>query len=699
MSAAALQLHAPRLLMPELDIDHWYFIDHESYWDDDYTLSKMTNADYARDPRFETIGVGVFDGEDSVWMERDEYVAWARTVPWEKTAVVSHHRQFDGLIDAYHYGIHPAFQCCTMSMARSYGIEGGVSLANLGVRFGIGEKGHEVEKTKGKRRRDFTREEWLRFGDYCMQDNNLAKGIFDAMLDGYNGEIPFPEGELWTVDATIRCFTEPKLFVDEPLLTQYIAEEKERKRGLLERIERDRTIVMSGDRLAHEFMLLGVDPPTKLSPKQKNPDGSPKAIWAFAKNDPGMQELLEHESDEVRYLAEARVALKSTINETRAERLLRLGKNLDGSLRPCPVYYLWYGAHTGRHSGGDKMNFQNFERTNRKNPRKGALRKALLAPLGHKVCAADSGQIEARITAWLAGHEQLVEAFRQKRDVYSEVASEIYGRTIDRKKNAEDEIPGQVGKVSVLGFGYGQGWETAAQNFIKGVQGAPPIIFTEHDAEVIGVDPTKFRASDSKMDKVRKMVSRLDFESLVTHCAVTDKIVRKWRDMNEPITDLWHEMEDVLEVITQDSEESFTFGPGDCLRTARHAIVLPNGMKLRYPGLKYQDDDSLGGYEGYSYLGRYGKIRKRLYGGALVENIVQALARIVVFDQMNHARAVTGYSPVMVTHDEIALVVPDAEAPRIQHVLQETMKTPPAWCADLPLSVEGGYSHSYGACK
>jgi hypothetical protein len=687
MSAAlALKGSAGGLLLPDFVPEYWLYVDFETYFDADFTLRKLTTSDYIRDPRFETIGVGIFDGEQEVWMEHEEFVEWAKTVPWEKTAVVAHHTHFDGFILSHHYNIRPAFLCCTMSMARTYGIDGGVSLENLGEKFEVGIKGNEVENARGKRRKDFTQEEWLRYGAYCLQDVRICRGVFDKMIAGSDDEPPFPEAELWAIDAIVRMFTEPKLFVDEPLLTQYLADERLKKADLLERVNRDKSLVLSNEKFAKELMALGVEPPTKR--------GKNGTIFAFAKTDIGMQELLEHEEDEVRWLAEARVAVKSTINETRTERFLRMGKGA----RPIPAYIKYWGAHTGRTAAGDKTNFQNLERTNKRNPKKGTLKKALLAPFGHKIVAVDSGAIEARLTAWVAGHESLLEAFRQRRDVYSEFASQIYQRKVDRKANPEDEIPGQVGKVGILGFGFGQGVKTAAQNFLKGVQGAPPITFTEVEAEIIGVDVNKFWQNESKIKQAQEIISRLPFEKLVVHCAVTDKIVRKWRDLNEPIVELWSTMEEVLEVMLED-DANYSFGPNGCMRAVRHGIVLPNGLTLRYPGLMYQEEESLAGPEGYSYLGQYGKLRKHTYGGAMTENVVQALARLIVFEQMNHVRAVTGFVPSLFAHDEWSWIVPDGTAPWLLNVAKDTMKTPPRWAEGLPLSNEGGFHQSYGYAK
>lgn len=712
---AALAIVEPKLLVPDFTPEYELCIDFETYWDSDYSLSKLGTSDYVRNPLFETIGVGVSDGEEMMWFEADEFREWAKTVPWEKVAVRCHHAHFDGLILSHHYGIHPGFFFCTLSMARTFGLQDGRGLDDLGRHFGVGGK-HEnaLERTKGKRRKDFTQDEWERFGRYCLTDVALTDGIFDAMLKDGEG---YPESELWVIHEHVVMFTRPRLYLDVPLLVEYLKDEKARKQGLLDRVQKNKKLITSNELFIAELKAAGLDSiPMKPSPKkkvknEKTGEMEPALIPAFSKDDPGMQELLEHESDPIRWLAETRLAMKSTINETRTERFLKSAlvngaevvqmlRDLKSSeldlgflytqMRPVPVYLNYYGAHTGRSSGSDKRNWQNLERTNKKNPKKGVLRKAAQAPGNMKVTAADSGAIEARTTAWLAGHDELIESFRQGRDVYSEFMSQVLNRHVDRKKNPEDEIPGFIGKICVLGLGYQMGWPKLAENFLKGAMNGPPVKFGWDMAQQLGADVSKFMVDDWKMEKVDQMITRTPKEELVVHCAVTEVIVKKWRELNKPIVELWKTMENVIEAM-MDDEADYTFGPNECLRVVRHAIVLPNGMKLRYPGLRYID--------GYSYLGEYGKMRKNIYGGKLTENVVQALARIVVTDQMLHVKATTGEDPCLFTHDDLAYLVPDAMAPSFSYRLQETMKIAPSWAEGLPLSVEGGYAQSYGACK
>jgi DNA polymerase len=681
--------------------DHMVYIDFETYYDpkNKYSLTPMTNESYIRDERFQVIGVGVqVDDEPPEWLEEHEFRSFAAAMDWSKCTVVAHNTPFDGFIMAWHYGIVPGGWVDTLSMARAkHGTTIGNSLAKLMAYYGIGTKGHEVENVKGKRREDFTMEEWLRYGEYCKTDVGGTRDLLPLLAEG------FPEIEFWVVDATIRMFTEPAFVLDEPFLEEYLVYERARKAELMRSIAglpegatdaevatKVKPVLMSNEKFAKLLIMLGVVPPRKISVAKTKLAGEPVLTWAFAKSDPGMQDLLEHENTDIRMVAEARVGVKSTINESRTVRMLRMGK--DG--RILPVQLNCYAAHTGRHGGAGKMNWQNLERVLKpakgveptvKQMRSGALRKAVKAPLEDQIVVVDSAAVEARGTAWLAEDDSLVAEFAEGKDVYSRFASTVFGRTITKK----DVIERALGKVSILGLGYSMGWLKFAMTLAAGPMGNDPIIFTMKEAEEIGVDVEKFTRDAKKMARVEDMPSRLPLEDRAIHCAVCEHVVKLYRQENVCITELWAIMDGVLEAMMD--EEEFSFGPDGVFTTERHAIRLPSGRLLRYPGL--EEDDGA-----FSYLGDH-KQRTHLYGGKLTENVVQAFCRDVVVWQMLWLQGKYGYRAKLFAHDEIVLVVPKVEAPVALHRAVEVMKMRPYWAPGLPVSAEGGFAQSYGSAK
>ncbi len=618
----------------------------------------------------------------------------------EDRVFVTGNCHFDGLIASHHFGIRPGFWLCTLSMGRAlHGSEVGGSLAKLSQAYGVGEKGHEVDNAKGKHRADFTPEEYARYGDYCKQDVMLTRAIFDKMVAGAEGRGVFPEVELWNIDSTIRMYTEPTFRLNRPLVEQFLVDERGRKLAFLERSGVDKKTLGSNDKFAALLEALGETAPRKPSPTAKNADGTPKETYAFAKTDPAMQELLEHADDEIRWLAEARVAIKSTTNETRAERFLS-----SDSRGPMPVYLRFSGAHTHRWSGGDKMNFQNLRRVDKKKPEVGVLRSALLAPDGWTLVVVDSAQIEARVIAWLADHHVMLAAFERNADIYSEFASDIFGRHVDRKKNdgqdgrPNDYIPGFIGKCSVLGLNFGMGWAKFGGTLLKGMLGGPSVQFSEADAANLGVNVAAFAEGhtgrERNYSRVEKIPSRISLEARLTHCAVAKTVVDRYRNGNQPITHLWKVMDEVLSAMVAGDVCEFKG-----LVTGRHSITKPGGLTLHYPGLRFGGEDGTDG-EGYSYLGgQSGRERVRAYGGSITENVVQSLARDIVAEQCLWVRGRYGYHTVTMTHDEGVFLARENEAETALERCLDVFKTAPVWAQGMPLNAEGGTGRSYGEAK
>jgi DNA polymerase bacteriophage-type len=676
-------------------------IDFETYWDVDYTLSKMTTEAYVRDPRFEVIGVSVsVDQKPPVWLEEAQFRAFIGMLMASSAEVccTAHHAHFDGLILSHHYGFRPKRWLCTLQMSR--GINGnriGNGLEALLVHHGLRPKG-DNRSTKGKHRADFTPEEWREYGDYCDNDVVGHQNILRIYLPKFSAD------ELDLQDMTIRMFTEPVLVMNEAVLADCLAYEQARKLELLHQngliaslepndaeLEAAKKALGSAPRFAALLEAQGIEVPMKLNGK------GDKLIHAFAKTDPEFQELLEHPDEDVRLLCEARQAIKSTLNETRTVRMLKMG----AGGRACPVYIKIYGAHTLRWAGADGVNWQNFERTNKKNPRKGMIRQAVCAPPGFKVCVADSAQIQARLNAWLAGQGDLVRQFAEKVDVYSAFASEAYRRPIDRKHVAEDEIPGHVGKTCVLGLGFGMAWYKLAMEFMKGAQGGPPVQFGREDLAKLGVDPSRFLANPKTIERIKAMPSRLGISDRLVHCAVTNYFVEIYRQKNRHIVALWEFAERIIQRM-HDKKYGPCFYLG-IMEVCEEGIRGPDGTVLHYPHIQYREGRGVDG--GFSYLSGRNK-RTKLYGGLFVENIIQYLERVIMGRFMlrlnrEHLQGRLGGRGriAWTSHDEVTAVVPADDAPETYATMLRLLNDPPAWAPGLPLSAEGGFGDVYGAIK
>ena len=372
-----------------------------------------------------------------------------------------------------------------------------------------------------------------------------------------------------------------------------------------------------------------------VEPPMKVSPTTGKQTFAFSKTDEEFKALLEHPNTQVQSLVAARLGTKSTIEETRTERFLGISER--GAL-PVPLRY--YAAHTGRWGGDDKLNLQNLQRTS-------PLKKAIIAPDGYMMIDSDSSQIEARTLAWLAEQNDLVDAFDRGEDVYKIMASAIYGK--DVSEITKDER--FVGKTTILGCGYGMGakkFQAQLKNF--------------------GVEITLVEAT---------------------------RIIDTYRATYPKIVELWKSAASALKSILQ--KQHTTLGRGDILKVEGvKGILLPNTLYLRYPNLrKLQDDD---GEVELVYDTKKGKaiIPTRIYGGKVIENVCQALARIVIGEQM--LLVAKKYRVVMTVHDAIACIAPTEQVETAKEYVEMCMRTRPDWGMELPLNCEAGCGESYGAC-
>ena len=601
-------------------------VDMESYYDPAYSLSKITTEDYIRHELFEVIGVAVkVDDGETQWFSGPMAATkkWLAQFDWGNSIAVAHNAMFDMAILSWHFDIQPKRIADTLSMARALlGAEGiSLSLKSLAEYFQLGAKGTEVLNALGKGRIDFSPEDLARYGEYCINDVELTYELFKQLADG------FPMLELRLIDLTLRMFTEPKLELDKCVLEDHLRSVQEKKTDLLSKIAASKEDIMSNPKLAQVLTDLGVTPPTKISPT------TGKTTYAFAKTDEAFRALLEHEDFPVQAVVAARLGVKSTLEETRTERFLKIAGR--GAL-PVPLRY--YAAHTGRWGGDDKVNLQNL-------PRKSPLKKAMRAPDGYLLIDCDSSQIEARTLAWLAGQRDLVEAFDRGEDVYKIMASSIYGKPVDEITDAERF----VGKTTILGAGYGMG-------------------------------PQKFRIQ----------LKTFGVDLPLTECK---RIISVYRETYPMIPRLWSQAQEALNEMVRGGAKPI--GVPNILSVSPSGVRLPNDLWVKYPGLRLRVDEKTGKEE-MVYTTKKGKaaVFNRIYGGKMVENLCQALARIVIGEQM---LMVARRLPVVMTvHDAVGALTPASSAEENRKFVEDCMRIRPKWAQGLPLNCESKIGASYG---
>ena len=604
-------------------------VDFETYYDRDFSLTKLTTEEYIRSDRFEVIGVSVkVNNEGTEWASgtHEQIKQWLQeSFRWSDSLVLAHNTLFDGAILNWRFGVNPRAWLDTLCMGRAiHGVEVGGSLKALAERYSLGEKGTEVLNALGKGRLDFSEAELARYGDYCINDVELTYKLFSRLAR------KFPKQELKIIDTTLRMFIEPRLELDTTLLVSHLERIKVIKDDLLSAAGEDKSALMSSDKFAELLRGLDVTPPTKMSPT------TGKMTYAFAKTDQEFLALANHPDGRVQTLVAARLGNKSTLEETRTQRFIDIASR--GTL-PVPIRY--YAAHTGRFGGDDKINLQNL-------PSRGAngnqLKKAIVAPKGYTIIDADSSQIEARVLAWLAGQNDLVEAFFNQEDVYKKMASAIYGIA----ESDVDKSQRFVGKTTILGAGYGMG----ALKF-------------QVQLKNMGVDV--------ELDEAKR-------------------IIDIYRRTNSAIVKLWRQAQVMLVSLSQGDEAPLGKAGVVQVMPEDSAVKLPSGLLMRYDDLQFEQDDK----KGIQFHYRTRRGRTKIYGGKVIENVCQALARCIIAEQM--LRIAKKYKVVLTVHDSIAVCVRDAEAEDAQVYVEQCMRWVPAWAEGLPVNCESGAGKSYGDC-
>ena len=371
--------------------------------------------------------------------------------------------------------------------------------------------------------------------------------------------------------------------------------------------------------------------------------GARGELFAFAKTDAFMQELAEHPSEAVRMLHEGRLMAKSTSERTKARRFADIaGRGL------LPVAILPNGAHTGRDSGGGAINMQNLKRGS-------PLRMAVMAREGEVLVVADSSQVECRVLNWIAGQDDVNQVFATGQDVYLMTGEHMFGHPITKAEHPELR---QQAKIVELGSGYGLGAHGLQRQFKQG-----------------GID--------------------LDFDQ-------AEAFVGAYRDGHREVVALWRRLEWFLGRMKDARAAWREADLGELpVHYGKDSLRLPSGRRLHYPNLRVEEGAFGSGF-------KYGKLKgnklvdRKVYGGAMAENVVQALARDIVFEADVRVRAQWerhGVRLALRLHDELVYACPEAIGQDLFASVCANLNVAPSWLQGITLASEGGVNQQMGGSQ
>jgi DNA polymerase family A len=627
-------------------------LDFETYYDSEYSLSKMTTRAYILDPRFEALVISVRflkTKQQLVAVGDAQIRRLLAKLNWAGVNAIAHNGAFDHSILSWIYDIHPAKLSCTLAMSLPFHASTvGGSLANLARVYNLPDKGTAVHNMLGKHLQDMTAQEVKEYAQYCGHDSFLCGALYEIFI----AKLPRTY-ELSVIDATLRMYTDPVLRIDtgviEPHLQALIEEKEDTLQELISMLRTYSILPLdvidsetmqkhcaSAPKFCQLLKTIGVEPPMKWNKKNT------KQIPALAKTDPGMEDLLASEDPVVVMLAEARMATKSTLPTTRAKRFLELA--LMGGM-PFPLKY--YGAEqTGRWSAWDSINLQNLPRTS-------PLRDSLTAPVGYGIVAGDESQVELRTGLELAGQLDRLDLLRCGHDLYKQSVVDSLG--ISYGDVSKDQR--QMGKVTQL-------------------------------SAIFGVSAPVVRRTIWLMGRVR--VDGPTSERLVaTYRATHPKVVAAWADGNL-----------ALQMIA--NGQTGTIWGGRCTVTPE-GIRKPSGLFVRYPNLRQQMGDK--GRPEWVYDKKLGKVTvpTKIYGAKVFQNCVQSIARdimAVVVSRVNNVRLQPPYlHPAGIIHDELIGIAPLEYVDQAARLLHKALTTPVSFSANIPLDCEIETGLAYGLCE
>lgn len=650
-------------------------LDFETYWDQEHTLSKMSPIEYVMHPKTEIISCSVKINSDETEVAFGEPAIrqLMNHIDWTNAYTIGHNMSaFDAMLLKWRLGRQPKLWGCTLAMARPIHAKTvGLSLAKLVAHYELGVKDQTaLYQTRGKRLADFTPAELRDMRQYNKDDTDQCYALFHKLKPH------FRSSELWHIDCNIRMLVDPQFELDEGLLQTALSVERSNKHkalmdlGKLLRNESDATVdwddedavaewvraqMASAPKFTALLQARDVDVPMKWS--KTSPD---KQIPALAKTDEGMELLLDSDDEIVSAAARARLSAKSTQLETRIESFLHTNQVL-GKL-PVPTHYC--GADTTGRDSGFLYNMLNLPRINPDKPKvSDALRRSVRAPKGKVIIVQDLSGIELRVnhTLWKVRRSMDGWASNPQWDLYRDTAAHMY----TCKPEEVEKHQRHYSKVLELACGYQQGAATFRQT--ARVQGGLRLTLDQSKAGV------KF-----------------------------------WRDRYPEIADYetggWATCQQMLAAIEAGAEEAID--PWGFCTTEKDAVRLPSGRLIRYPDLRQEEvvnwttyGDERVAEKKSAWVYAHGRHRAFLYGGKMVENLVQAVARDIIFSQAIEFFRRTKLRPAHKVYDELVYVVDPADAEALSAELANVMRARLAWWPELTLWSEGDIAECYGDAK
>jgi hypothetical protein len=609
--------------------------------DDNYSISVMGTEKYIRDPRFKVHGAAIkwSASTNAQWYDERELRYVLKEEDWSDVFLIHHHAQFDGAILNWHYGVRPAMFGCTLAMFRLLlGNHLSVSLDSVRKHFGMPAKTTPYNLFRDKRWEEMTPQVQRLVGEGAIDEVESIWKLFGMVMM----QMGFPPTELDVVDSIVRMFTEPVLNLDTQILADLWQSENTRK------IEGNAALGVEGSdlRSSELFCKLLEDEGIEIEYK----DGKNGPIPAIAKNDPFMRDFLrEHDNARVRALAEARLAEKSTLLQTRAATL-----GWVASRGPAPVYLFYSGAGTLRPSGGDGCNWLNFKRGS-------PIRRAVKSPAGFYLAPVDASQIECRVLHYLAGgsQDEVIQKFRNNEDPYVDLASHFYQEKIykpkpDDPRKDEMEAKRGMGKQGRLMCGYGASGKQFKATAASGQYG-PRVDMTIDEA---------------------------------------DAFVAMYRKTNQPITargtGYWAQCERMLARLA--GGDPIQWGP---LLVKDHRIFI-QGAPMIYDTIEYhtpqpEDENPKTGW----------RVKKRdgwrfIWGSKLTQNICEGVSRMIVSQAMTRIKKKYGIRALNWPYDELLLLIPkNGREEEMLALCKAEMVVEPSWLPGLPLACDGELGERY----